>query len=91
MKELLNLINEIVIKDKNLYSKIKTKFLNFISDLRLKDYGFTSGANIFDIPLPEIRNNYNKLSKFVIELPQNIVDYSDDVKGFIIVFDEFHY
>ena len=68
MKELLNLINEIVIKDKNLYSKIKTKFLNFISDLRLKDYGFTSGANIFDIPLPEIRNNYNKLSKFVMEL-----------------------
>lgn len=89
MKELLNLINEIVIKDKNLYSKIKTKFLNFISDLRLKDYDFVAGANIFDIPLPEIRNNYNKLSKFVMELPQNIVDYSDDVKGFIIVFDEF--
>lgn len=34
-------------------------------------------------------NDYSKLSEFVMELPQEIVDSSDDINGVIIVIDEF--
>ena len=60
-----------------------------IKKLELKDYDFSNNIEIFDIPIPVISDNYDKLSKFVMELPQKIVDSSDELNGFIIVIDEF--
>ena len=90
LKEFLNKINNAVIEKQRTYEEIKTKFSNFFKELKLKKYDFNkSNINISDIPLPVIRDNYTKLSKFVMELPQKIVDSQDDLKGFIIVIDEF--
>ncbi len=88
IKEFLNKINESVSKNDTSYTKVERKISNFIKKLKLKDYDF-SNINISDIQLPDIKENYLKFSKFVMELPQIIVDTSDDIKGFIIVIDEF--
>lgn len=89
MKELLLTFKNSISKDKTIYEQIKNNIAIFLKQLKIKDYDFNSNADIFDIPLPIIKNNYNKLSKFVMELPQKIVDSSDEIKGFIIVIDEF--
>ena len=90
MKELLAAIKDSISKDEKLYNKIKNNLKIFLNQLKIKDYDYTSTSiDIFDIPIPIIRNNYNKLSKFVMELPQKIIDSNEDLKGFIIVIDEF--
>lgn len=88
IKEFLNKINESLDKKDTSYKKIERKISNFLKQLKLKEYDF-SRINISDIQLPDIKNNYLKFSKFVMELPQLIVDSSEDIKGFIIVVDEF--
>lgn len=88
VKEILSKINETIIKDETIYKKIKNTIFNFIKQLKLKNYDF-SNISLSDIELPEIKENYLKLSKFTMELPQMIVDASDEIKGFIIVIDEF--
>jgi len=88
MKEFLNKINESISKEDNIYSKVNRKISNFLKQLKLKEYDF-SNINILDIQLPDIKENYLKFSKFVMELPQIIVDTSENIKGFIIVVDEF--
>ena len=57
--------------------------------MTLKDYDINDSVDIFNIPLPKIKDNYPKLSEFVMELPQHIVDSSKDISGVIIVIDEF--
>ena len=89
LKEILNSINESLSTNQKSYKKWSGAINNFIKKLRLKDYDFGDDLHIADIPIPVISDNYDKLSKFVMELPQKIVDYNDDVNGFIIVIDEF--
>lgn len=89
LKGILNSIIETISKDKTSYEKWINKITGYIKRLQLKNYEFTGDANIMEIPIPVIHDNYDKLSKFVMELPQKIVDSSDDINGFIIVIDEF--
>lgn len=89
LKEILNAINDLVSNKRSTADSIKKKINASFNNLRLKNYDFSSGADIFDIPIPVISENYSKLSKFVIELPQKIVDEDEDINGFIIAFDEF--
>ena len=89
MKELLIEIKKTISKDEKLYNKILKKGKLILNELKTKDYNLNSEIEIFDIPLITIKDNYKKLSKFVMELPQNIVDSSEKIKGFIIVIDEF--
>ena len=89
MKELLFSIKGAIIENEKIYNKIKNNITIFLKQLKTKDYSFDSSVDVFDIPIPIIRNNYNKLSKFVMELPQKVVDSDEDIKGFIIVIDEF--
>lgn len=88
IKEFFNKINESVYNKNGTYNKIERKISNFLKQLKLKDYDF-SKTNVSDIQLPDIKNNYLKFSKFVMKLPQVIVDSSNEIKGFIIVVDEF--
>lgn len=88
IKELLNGINNTIAEHKS-YNNIKDTLITKIKQLSLKNYDFVNGVNILNIPIPEIKDNYSKLSEFTMELPQNIVDSSDDINGFIIVIDEF--
>ncbi len=84
LKEILNQF-KLKINEKNLLNKIK----NLISDLKLKNYDITKDRTIFDIPIPKIKDNYSKLSEFVLDLPQKIVDSSENINGVIVVIDEF--
>lgn len=89
MKELLFTIKESIMDDAKTYKKIKTSISLLLNQLKTKDYDFNNASDIFDIPIPIIKENYNKLSKFVMELPQKIVDSNEHLKGFIIAIDEF--
>lgn len=89
LKAILNAIGETMAQHKKSYKKWMEKIALNIKKLELKDYDFSNNIEIFDIPIPVISDNYDKLSKFVMELPQKIVDSSDELNGFIIVIDEF--
>ena len=89
LKALLIAIDETIAKNKKSYKKLINKISSNIKKLNLKNNDFSDNRILFDIPLPVISNNYDKLSKFVMELPQKIVDSSDEINGFIIVIDEF--
>ena len=41
------------------------------------------------ISIPKTEADYKKLSQFVMEFPQKIVDDNDEINGFIIIIDEF--
>lgn len=89
LKEILNTINETISKDQKFYKKFANIIKSNIQKLQLKDYDFSDASHILDIPIPVIEDNYDRLSKFVMELPQKIVDENDNINGFIIVIDEF--
>ena len=89
LKAILSQIITSLSRDEKFYRKWIGKITSNIEKLGLKNYDFSNSANIFDLPLPVISDNYDKLSKFVMELPQKIVDASDEIKGFIIAIDEF--
>lgn len=72
-----------------MHGKIKDSIKMFLKQLKIKDYDIDNSIDIFDIPIPIIKDNYEKLSKFVMELPQKIVDSNEYIKGFVIVIDEF--
>ena len=90
--ELLNLMNEslINIKDKNI-EKIYENINILFNSIKLKKYDFKNAASILEIPIPEIENNFEKLAKLVMEYPQKIVDKTDEIKGFVIIIDEFQF
>ncbi|MDO5825672.1 MAG: ATP-binding protein [Methanosphaera sp.] len=90
--ELLNLMNLAVlnIKEKNI-EKITETTKNLFNSLKLKKYDFNDAATILNIPIANVDNNYEKLSKFVMEYPQKIVEQSNHIKGFVIIIDEFQY
>lgn len=81
MDKLLNLISgdDIVLE----------KVLKLFSNLKIKDISLYDSKTVSKIPIPKIKDNYQKLSKFVMELPQYIVDVSPEIKGIVIVIDEF--
>lgn len=89
LKAILSAINDTISQNKKFYKKWVSKITLNIKKLGLKNHDFSDDANIFDMPIPVISDNYDKLSKFVMELPQKIVDSSDEINGFIIVIDEF--
>lgn len=42
-----------------------------------------------NLPLPKTKNNFEKLTQLVMEFSQEIVDENEDIKGFVIIIDEF--
>lgn len=89
LKEILKQINHTLIKYEGEIPNFKHDIINWIKQLPLKSYDFTNSINFLDIPIPEIKDNYSKLSEFVMELPQKIVDNYENINGFVIVIDEF--
>ena len=58
--------------------------------IKSKNYDFKEAGSILGIAIPEVTDNYEKLSKFVMEYPQKVVESSEGkIKGFVIVIDEF--
>lgn len=81
MAELINLISgdDVIFKE----------ILKLFYKLQIKDISFYDSKTVSKIPIPKIKDNYEKLSAFVMSLPQYIVDNSPNIKGIIIVIDEF--
>ena len=88
IKEFLCLIEESIESNEKIVRTAKERLYDTLNQLKLKRYNFNN-SNLRDLPLPIIKDNYNKLSKYVMELPQKVVDSFDEIKGFIIVIDEF--
>ncbi len=89
LKEILDSINKTISNDMTSYEKLCNTIKSHIDKLRLINYDFSDASHVLDIPIPVISDNYEELSKFVMELPQNIVDGSDKINGFLIAIDEF--
>ena len=90
-KVLIELLNEMnnSIKSKNYKNKYKLKITELINNLKVKRYDFNDVTEILNIPIPKTETNYRKLSQFVMEFPQKIVDEIDELSGFVIIIDEF--
>ncbi len=90
--ELLNTMNQTLksIEEDNT-KKIYHNIEKLYNSVKLKKYDFKDAASFLKIPIPEIGTNYEKLSKLVMDYPQKIVDETDDIKGFIIIIDEFQF
>jgi hypothetical protein len=88
LTELLKSMNE-SISDSKYKNKYKHKITQLIDSIKLKKYDFEDVTNIFNIPIPHTETNYRKLSQFVMEFPQKIVDQIDEINGFVIILDEF--
>lgn len=77
---------------KNRSGKLETIYKTvekFSNKLKLKKYDFKDAGSMLGIPIPNTEDDYQKLSRFVMEFPQKIVESSPDIKGFAIVIDEF--
>ena len=86
--ELLNEMNQ-SIKSGNYKNKYKAKISELITNLRIRNYDFHDITEIMKIPIPKTETDYRKLSQFVMEFPQKIVDDIDEINGFVIIMDEF--
>ena len=80
--ELLKEMNK-SIQANNYKNKYKAKITELINN------DFHDITTILDIPIPKTETNYGKLSQFVMEFPQKIVDEMDELNGFVIIIDEF--
>ena len=88
LKKILTEINSELSKRGKL-KKIKTTLDKSVQKMKLKEYNIEDSIDLFNITIPKIKDNYPKLSEFVMELPQDIVDSAKDISGVIIVIDEF--
>ena len=86
--ELLKEMNQ-SIQSKNYKNKYKAKITELIDNLKFKKYDFHDMTTILDIPIRKAETNYGKLSQFVMEFPQKIVNELDELNGFVIIMDEF--
>ena len=77
------------INDQDIPKKIYNFIKTIIPKIRNKNFDFKEANNILGIPLPEVSDDYEKLSHFVMEFPQKIVDLSENKRGFVIIIDEF--
>ena len=77
-------------KDTNITNNIYQTVNNLLTKIKSKDYDFKKAGTILGIAIPEIKDNYQKISHLTMELPQKIVESSgDEIKGVVIVIDEF--
>lgn len=89
LTEILSKINQTLEENhKDKFTKISSSIRKLITNIKLKKYDFNEITTILDIPIPHNEEDYKKISKFVMELPQKIVDNTEEIDGFIIVIDE---
>lgn len=87
--ELLDEMNNTVYNKINDSMKIAFLLNKLIEKLKIKDFSFSKGTHIAEFPIPASEDNYRKISRFVMEYPQMVVENIDGIDGFIIIIDEF--
>ena len=92
MNSLLEEMNKSVGSHEKIFKKPHNAVKKLISKIKNHDYDFKEAGTILSIPIPQVKDNYKKLSQFVMEYPQRIVDSSKGkIKGFVIIIDEFQF
>ena len=88
--ELLDSMNQSIYeKTNNQTDKITFLLKSFLNNFKLKDIDFNNSLKIGELSIPATEDNYKKISKFVMEYPQKVVENMDGINGFIIIIDEF--
>ena len=67
------------------YDYVKT----IIPKIRNKKYDFKNAGSVLGISIPDVTDDYERLSHFVMEFPQKLIDELNDKNGFVIIIDEF--
>jgi uncharacterized protein len=88
---LLNAMNDALGKrNSSITNKIYSTVKNALKKISMKEYDFKNAGAILGIAIPDVKDSYRKLSQFVMEFPQKVVESSKgELKGFIIIIDEF--
>ncbi len=90
MNSLLEAMNESLREDMDDLTKSYDIVKDLIRKIKYKKFDFKEAGTAMGIAIPDIKDNYEKLSKFVMEFPQRVVELSNGkIKGFVIVIDEF--
>ena len=86
--EMLNEINKTIKNKKDTkIKKIYENSKNFKNTIIRKNFDLKESVNILGNRIPTVKE-YEKLSDYVMNLPQNIINNSE-YKGFVIIIDEF--
>ncbi|MCL2116646.1 MAG: ATP-binding protein [Methanobrevibacter sp.] len=89
---LLEEMNESVKNHGKGLKKINHSITTLLKKINSQDYDFKDAGTLLSIPIPQVNDNYKKLSKFVLEFPQKVVKASNgEIKGFVIIIDEFQF
>lgn len=92
MHALLEQMNNATEKKSNILSRAYDAGKDILRRIRNNNYDFKKAGSVLGIAIPDISDNYKKLSKFVMEYPQKVVESSEGkINGFIIVIDEFQF
>lgn len=88
---LLNSVNESLgERDTSIADKLYRTVKNLLITIKTRKYDFKRAGEILKIAVPEVKDDYQKLSHFVMEFPQKIVEASQgEIKGVVIIIDEF--
>lgn len=92
MNSLLEAMNESLREDMDDLTKSYDIVKDLIRKIWQKKFDFKEAGTAMGISIPDIKDNYEKLSKFVMEFPQRVVELSNGkINGFVIVIDEFQF
>jgi AAA+ ATPase superfamily predicted ATPase len=92
MNSLLEAMNESLREDMDDLTKSYDIVKDLIRKIWQKKFDFKEAGTAMGIAIPDIKDNYEKLSKFVMEFPQRVVELSNGkINGFVIVIDEFQF
>jgi len=92
MHALFEQMNNATKKESGILSSIYNAGKDILVKIKNNDYDFKEAGSVLGIAVPDISDNYEKLSKFVMEYPQKVVDSSNgEINGFVIVIDEFQF
>ncbi|MEL7671873.1 ATP-binding protein [Methanobacterium sp.] len=90
MNSLLEEMNESLREDMDDLTRSYDIVKDLIMKIWQKKFDFKEAGTAMGIAIPDIKDNYEKLSKFVMEFPQRVVELSNGkINGFVIVIDEF--
>ena len=92
MHSLLEEMNKSVKNESDILKRAYNAGKDILRRIQTKNYDFKEAGSILGISIPDLSDNYEKLSKFVMEYPQKTVESSEGkIKGFIIIIDEFQF
>lgn len=90
MKEILTSLNQSLKKKENYPSKLKRSLTTALHKINWKKYDFKEAGGILGVDIPQVSDDYDKLSHFTMQFTQKLVDSSSgSLNGVLLIIDEF--